>query len=376
MTGKFDHSPWRKLFLRPSSTFSNLPVLCRGLADELIRIADDDGAISLGGKNAGDVICRRVGAHPRERRQVRAFLDLLLADGFLVQAEDSLVIRNLAAAHGRRGAAVSPKADALGGSDVPQLATQKRPRRAREVREGCARGARGVREACVRDAREVREGSLREAREELEASAESDPTARNDSAESLTGARASEEKKRIEENRIEEIRSAPVVAVVEVEPPPASRVLTREPSPTPPAAEPDARPSRPALERAYVGGVRASTGASYAFPAKPWEYGALDDAIDAHGAARAPADLLVWIGSSVAAYVVACRESPTHKSKGFPPTCWLDWLNAGSPPAHQSTRPVGQRQPGLHKQPAPEGAPWLDMNKLREKQAKREGGGT
>jgi hypothetical protein len=98
-----------------------------------------------------------------------------------------------------------------------------------------------------------------------------------------------------------------------------------------PASTLDAPPSRPALERAYVGGVKAATGGSFAFPAKPWEYAAVDDAVGAHGAPRVGAELLAWVTASVTAYVTACRESQMHKSKGFAPTGWLDWLNAGAP---------------------------------------------
>lgn len=82
--------PWVKLNREEGGAFAQLPLLCRGLAAELVKVADDGGWIDLGGRPAADAICWRLGATSSDRRLVRKFIPLLEAAGFIVQGGDRL----------------------------------------------------------------------------------------------------------------------------------------------------------------------------------------------------------------------------------------------------------------------------------------------
>lgn len=100
---KWEHETWRKLYVRIEASWLALPVSARGLGDELLKYADDEGVIPIGNEAPGAAVARIVSAHPNERKRVNADVADLLKDGFLVAVKGGLVIRNLPAAQSRRG---------------------------------------------------------------------------------------------------------------------------------------------------------------------------------------------------------------------------------------------------------------------------------
>ncbi len=93
MTAKWGHS-WRKLYRHPSSAWLALPLSVRGLGDELIRYAEDDGRIFVGADDPIGALARRMGAHPSERKWMAKSIETLERDGFCKVEEGHLHIRN------------------------------------------------------------------------------------------------------------------------------------------------------------------------------------------------------------------------------------------------------------------------------------------
>jgi hypothetical protein len=83
---------WRKLFVREPSDQEIWPWQARGLRDLLIRIADDDGRVG----RDGEALRRRLRAGAELDEHVQVLLD----DGFLVQNDGGLYVRNLEAVQG------------------------------------------------------------------------------------------------------------------------------------------------------------------------------------------------------------------------------------------------------------------------------------
>jgi hypothetical protein len=104
---KWGHN-WRKLYRQPSQEWLSLPLSTRGLGDEMIRVAADDGTIYIG-EDPVSGLCRAVDAQPLERRRVKADLDLLLQDGFCSIDGKYIRIRNLQVAQG----SVSPSGERM-----------------------------------------------------------------------------------------------------------------------------------------------------------------------------------------------------------------------------------------------------------------------
>ncbi len=73
---------WRKLLSDPPSAWMRLPLITRGVGDELLRAVDADGEIDCGTEAPAVVVCRLAAAHPRERRRVAEAIDELVAAGF------------------------------------------------------------------------------------------------------------------------------------------------------------------------------------------------------------------------------------------------------------------------------------------------------
>jgi hypothetical protein len=92
MTAKWGKD-WRKLYRRPSRQWLNLPVGVRGLGDELIRVAEDDGRIYVGADALRGVM-HAVEAHAREWQWVKVGFERLLADGFCRVEGEHVLIRN------------------------------------------------------------------------------------------------------------------------------------------------------------------------------------------------------------------------------------------------------------------------------------------
>jgi hypothetical protein len=84
---------WRKLYLREPLEQQALPWAARGLRDLLIRLAEDDGYLG-----ARETLVRALRAE--DDPLVGDYLDSLLQDGFLVEQDGFLVVRNLPAAQG------------------------------------------------------------------------------------------------------------------------------------------------------------------------------------------------------------------------------------------------------------------------------------
>jgi hypothetical protein len=95
----WSHATRRYLYTEEDAAFGRLPVLVRSFAAELIKFCDRAGVITLGPEDAVTVICRRVGAHAGERRQLRKIVPDLIADGYLASAPGAVFIRNFCDAH-------------------------------------------------------------------------------------------------------------------------------------------------------------------------------------------------------------------------------------------------------------------------------------
>lgn len=106
MARDFSREPYRKLLERPSASFRSLDVLTQGLGYVLIREAELEtgrlNPITSNRKSTVAALARRLGADPRERRLVTHRIELLLADGFLVERDGFIVVRNLSTVNERR----------------------------------------------------------------------------------------------------------------------------------------------------------------------------------------------------------------------------------------------------------------------------------
>ena len=84
--------PWRKLYCDPRSSWTRLPLLTRGVGDELLRASDDDGRIVLDGEAPAQVVYRLLAVHPMERRRVREALDELVLAGWVTLTRDAITV--------------------------------------------------------------------------------------------------------------------------------------------------------------------------------------------------------------------------------------------------------------------------------------------
>ncbi len=98
----WEHGERRYLYTDEEAAFARLPVLTRSFAAELLKFTGRDGVIPVGREPAIDVVCRLVGAHVGERRQIRTIVPQLIADGFLTAFPGALVVRNFITVHYRR----------------------------------------------------------------------------------------------------------------------------------------------------------------------------------------------------------------------------------------------------------------------------------
>lgn len=74
---------WRKLLSDPPSAWMRLPVITRGVGDEILRAVDSSGEIDCGTEPPEKVVCRLTAAHPRERRRIVEAVAELAAAGFV-----------------------------------------------------------------------------------------------------------------------------------------------------------------------------------------------------------------------------------------------------------------------------------------------------
>jgi len=86
---------WRKLYLREALEQRLWSVMARGLRDNLIRLAEDDGALIRDAEEPVEALLTVLGAHEGEAELVRGAIELLRRDGFLGGGATSLFVRNL-----------------------------------------------------------------------------------------------------------------------------------------------------------------------------------------------------------------------------------------------------------------------------------------
>jgi hypothetical protein len=129
--------PWRKLSTAPTSDWTRLSLLSRGVGVELYRAADDTGRISLGGESAVGVVCRLLAAHPRERRRVADALDELSVSGWLTCSAGAIHVHvgDASPTHGApgadpvatRSASIGPTSGALRAREAHENDAQRAP---------------------------------------------------------------------------------------------------------------------------------------------------------------------------------------------------------------------------------------------------------
>jgi len=85
--------PWRKLIANPSTTFARLPLITRGVADEILRLVDDEGRIDLRESKPKLSLMLLMGVHPRERRRVLEAIDELELEGLIAFDGGTLQLR-------------------------------------------------------------------------------------------------------------------------------------------------------------------------------------------------------------------------------------------------------------------------------------------
>lgn len=98
--------PWRKLYTRLTGEWLRLSVSARGLADELIRYARDDGSVvNFGDDDPADTIAYMLSAKPHEHDRIRDDFSALVTDGYLVIDGTTVKIRNFYTAQIKRSPA-------------------------------------------------------------------------------------------------------------------------------------------------------------------------------------------------------------------------------------------------------------------------------
>lgn len=94
------YETWRKLYVREEGAFAALSYSARAAAAMLLKHVDARGRIyARAGEDIIDAICFRLGADRGERRQLRTAITDLLADGYLVQGQGWVGVRNFRRAH-------------------------------------------------------------------------------------------------------------------------------------------------------------------------------------------------------------------------------------------------------------------------------------
>ena len=86
---------WRKLYLREAIEQRLWSVVTRGLRDYLIRVAEDDGALIRDAADPVGALVAALAAHAEEAGLVRASIELLLRDGFLIGSARSIFVDRL-----------------------------------------------------------------------------------------------------------------------------------------------------------------------------------------------------------------------------------------------------------------------------------------
>lgn len=183
---------WIKLYIHPSAEWDLLPALVRGIGNVILQHTDRSTGTIVLGKDWFPAFCRFLKVHPRERRQVREIVDVLLADGFItISDEGVLTVRNYL----RAQSAVAPVTERV-------RATRARQAGQQIDAPGVPLPAPSVHEPSSGRAPAEREPSSGGARAVHEQSAGTDATPRKDTAQVVTETPFLEEnKKRLEEKK-------------------------------------------------------------------------------------------------------------------------------------------------------------------------------
>lgn len=230
---------WIKLYIHPSAEWDLLPALVRGIGNVILQHTDRSTGTIVLGKDWFPAFCRFLKVHPRERRQVREIVDVLLADGFIsISDEGVLTVRNYL----RAQSAVAPVTERV-------RATRARQAGQQIDAPGAPLPAPSVHEPSSGRAPAEREPSSGRARAEHEQSTGTDATPRKDTTQVVTETPFLEEnRKRLEEKREEIVpTSSEAGTAPPVEPPPSVKgkkpqgqltLSTPEPKAKAPKAEP------------------------------------------------------------------------------------------------------------------------------------------
>jgi hypothetical protein len=132
---RWRYERWVKLYTKEEGSFAQLPLYVRALAAMLLKLADQDGCIHLGGKEPWLAIAFQLGADASDRRLLRKHLPVLIADGYLVQEGHDLFVRNFTVAQ----------------TGVDRVKLEPSATETRLEHEPCANEARVVRERCTTD---------------------------------------------------------------------------------------------------------------------------------------------------------------------------------------------------------------------------------
>jgi hypothetical protein len=360
MSRKRMPKPWRKLFTQEPSDFAELSVYTRGLAAILLKKADEDGFVATADESMVERVARRVGANRGDRRRLGEDINDLLKDGYLVVQDGRLYIRNMVAFQG-----VS--------EEVPESGKAIRTRaRVSPVSPDCLTSNEPVSPDCLPTVSPVSNESL-SPKEGVSVDNHSGPVHGNDPHRG----RGREEGEKRESRSTPQPPVSGVVLDASVRPP------VPEPEPVPssvPVDEPEGyAQNRARWRRAYSEGVSQATAMTYKFPSDLGERRDLEEALEPLVAGKTQDQAEAWICETAARYVNATR-SRSHFQCGYSPRKFIEWLNTGMPeqavPVFGSNRSSSaDRQPGLHKQPVPEGAVWNNLDALLERQERRKGAG-
>lgn len=161
MSRHWCHERWRKLYLRESLDQQAWAWQVRGLRDLCIRIADDDGHLATSVDNLLTAL--------RGGEELREAIDVLLDDGFLVEEDDCLVVRNLPVAQenprvprlelvAETGSEAEPKENSDASEEYKSAPTETKQERRRRLARDRAQKSRnrkkGVTESAPQSARD------------------------------------------------------------------------------------------------------------------------------------------------------------------------------------------------------------------------------
>jgi hypothetical protein len=134
------------------------------------------------------------------------------------------------------------------------------------------------------------------------------------------------------------------------EPAPASTVVPTTAEPQAPAPPPDDRQARARGRKAYSDGVAQATATPFKFPNDARAHHDFADAIEPFIADKTQEQAEAWIRETAIRYVNARRDQARFE-KGYAPSKFIEWLNAGMP--ERADEPASRTAPIVTSQPKP-----------------------